>query len=69
MNDFLVFGATALTSLAAGKLLAWFSWDAVNYAVFPLVAVGLVMIGWLAIRGRPPSGASGRRPSRRRPLR
>jgi MFS family permease len=48
LNDFLVFGATALTSLGAGKLLAWFGWNAVNYAVFPMVALGLGMIVWLA---------------------
>jgi MFS family permease len=47
LNDFLVFGTTALTSLGAGKLLAIFGWDAVNYAVFPMVAVALVMLGWL----------------------
>ncbi len=47
LNDFLVFGTTALTSLSAGKLLAWFGWNAVNYAVFPMVALGLVMIAWL----------------------
>ena len=48
LNDFLVFGTTALTSLSAGKLLAWFGWNAVNYAVFPMVALGLAMIVWLA---------------------
>jgi MFS family permease len=48
LNDLLVFGTTAITSLGAGKLLAIFGWDAVNYAVFPMVAIALVMIGWLA---------------------
>ena len=48
LNDFLVFGTTALTSLSAGKLLAWFGWSAVNYAVFPMVAMALAMIVWLA---------------------
>ena len=52
LNDFLVFGTTALTSLSAGKLLAWFGWSAVNYAVFPMVALGLVMIVWLALQKR-----------------
>lgn len=50
LNDFLVFGTTALASLSAGKLLATYSWDAVNYAVFPMVAVAMVMIGWLMLR-------------------
>ena len=48
LNDFLVFGTTALTSLSAGKLLAGLGWNAVNYAVFPMVAVALAMIVWLA---------------------
>jgi MFS family permease len=54
LNDFLVFATTALTSLSAGKLLAWFGWEGVNYAVFPMVVIALVMIGWLAThRNRP----------------
>ncbi len=52
LNDFLVFGTTALTSLGAGKLLAWFGWSAVNYAVFPMVALALAMIAWLALQRR-----------------
>jgi MFS family permease len=48
LNDFLVFATTAIASLSAGKLLAYFSWNAVNYAVFPMVLLALVMIGWLA---------------------
>lgn len=52
LNDFLVFGTTALTSLSAGKLLAWFGWSAVNYAVFPMVAMALAMIVWLALQRR-----------------
>ena len=52
LNDFLIFGTTALASLGAGKLLAGWGWDAVNYAVFPMVAVALVMIGWLLTRQR-----------------
>ena len=43
-----------LTSLSAGKLLAWFGWEGVNYAVFPMVVLALVMIGWLATHKRKP---------------
>ena len=57
LNDFLVFGTTALTSLSAGKLLAWFGWDAVNYAVFPMVLLALVMIGWLMTHRASPKPA------------
>lgn len=48
LNDFLVFTTTAITSLMAGKLLAWFGWAGVNVAVFPMVVLALVMIVWLA---------------------
>ncbi len=48
LNDLLVFGMTAITSLIAGKLLAWFGWNGVNIAVFPMVLVALAMIVWLA---------------------
>ncbi len=48
LNDLLVFGMTAITSLVAGKLLAWFGWNGVNIAVFPMVLLALAMIVWLA---------------------
>ncbi len=48
LNDLLVFGMTAITSLIAGKLLAWFGWAGVNIAVFPMVLLALGMIVWLA---------------------
>ena len=54
LNDFLVFGTTAVTSLSAGKLLAWFGWEGVNYAVFPMVVLALVMIAWLAMHRKKP---------------
>lgn len=52
LNDLLVFGTTALASLSAGKLLAGYGWNAVNYAVFPMVALALVMIAWLMTHQR-----------------
>lgn len=52
LNDFLIFGTTALTSLAAGKLLAGGGWTAVNYAVFPMVLIGLAAVAWLATHRR-----------------
>jgi MFS family permease len=57
LNDFLVFATTAATSLSAGKLLAWFGWSGVNYAVLPMVVLALVMIGWLATHRREPAQA------------
>lgn len=53
LNDFLIFGTTAIASLGAGKLLAVSGWNAVNYAVFPMVALALAMILWLLTRPRP----------------
>ena len=47
LNDLMVFCTNAVTSLSAGVLLAGYGWTAVNYAVFPMVALALVMIGWL----------------------
>jgi MFS family permease len=58
LNDFLVFATTAATSLSAGKLLAWFGWEGVNYAVLPMVVLALVMIGWLATHRRKPVQAA-----------
>ncbi len=52
LNDLIVFVVTALASLSAGKLLAWNGWDAVNYAVFPLVVLALVLISWLVTHQR-----------------
>lgn len=58
-NDLLVFITTAITSLSAGKLLAWFGWEGVNYAVFPMVGVAVAMILWLAFTQRSPARQAG----------
>jgi MFS family permease len=57
LNDFLIFGTNALASLSAGTLLSALGWNSVNYAVFPLVVIALVMIGWLCTHRRAPLGA------------
>jgi MFS family permease len=53
-NDFLIFGLMALGSFFSGELLANFGWSAVNLVVFPPVALGLCVLGfiWLAKRRR-----------------
>lgn len=43
-NDFLVFGMVAIGSFSSGQLLASHGWDAVNYVVFPSVAIGLLVL-------------------------
>jgi MFS family permease len=52
LNDFLTYTLTALASLSAGKLLTVSGWNAVNYAVFPMVALALAMIMWLTMGRR-----------------
>ena len=49
LNDFLVFGAVALASLLSGTLLTAAGWTTVNAVVFPVVAVALIGLGWLAL--------------------
>ena len=66
LNDLLVFVTTAITSLSAGKLLAWFGWTGVNIAVFPMVLLALGMIVWLA---RHPLSSSPAERERRGPQR
>lgn len=47
LNDLLVFGTTTITSLSAGALMAGAGWNAVNWAVIPLAAMGAALIVWL----------------------
>jgi MFS family permease len=46
-NDFLLFGSVALASLLSGLTLNAFGWNAINLAVFPVVAVCLSALYWL----------------------
>lgn len=57
LNDFLVFGTTATSSLMAGILQQAWGWDALNYLAIPLVGVALTAIFWLRLRSAAlPSG-------------
>ena len=49
LNDFLVFGTTAASSLMAGILQQAWGWNALNYLAVPLVGVALVAILWLRL--------------------
>ena len=51
INDFSVFAVVALSSLTSGGLLATFGWNAVNIAVFPMVAICFGALIIMAIRG------------------
>ena len=46
VNDFAVFTTVAIASLTSGKLLDGLGWNAVNLAIFPMVAVGLGLLLW-----------------------
>jgi MFS family permease len=52
LSDLLTFATTAIMSLSAGGLLAKQGWDAVNIAVFPLVAIGLALVLWHASKSK-----------------
>jgi MFS family permease len=52
LNDLLVFGFVAVASLASGTLLTASGWATVNAIVFPVVAISLVGLGWLALTSR-----------------
>jgi predicted MFS family arabinose efflux permease len=52
-NDFLVFGAMALSSLSSGQLLAYSGWDLVNEVFFPPVLAAAAMLIWLRWREKP----------------
>ncbi len=50
LNDFLVFGTTATSSLMAGILQQAWGWNALNYLAVPLVGVALAAILWLRLK-------------------
>jgi MFS family permease len=52
LNDFLIFGTVAGSSLASGTLHSAYGWTAVNYGVLPLVALTLAATLWLMGRRR-----------------
>ncbi|TEA77674.1 MFS transporter [Allopusillimonas ginsengisoli] len=48
LNDFLVFGTVAVASFGSGRLLTTAGWDVINTLMMPLIAIVLLMLGWLA---------------------
>jgi MFS family permease len=52
-NDFLMFGAMAISSFSSGALLAHFGWAAVNEMVFPAILVTMVLVAWGFLGRRP----------------
>ncbi|MFW2344506.1 MAG: MFS transporter [Brevundimonas mediterranea] len=52
-NDFFVFGATAIVSFLAGAVLNTAGWQAINWLLFPPIALILAPLLWQAARGNP----------------
>jgi predicted MFS family arabinose efflux permease len=52
-NDFLIFGAMAVSSFSSGQLLEYFGWQTVNEVIFPTVLTSGALLVWLSIRSRP----------------
>jgi MFS family permease len=52
LNDFLLYGVTAVASLSAGAVQSWAGWWTVNLAALPMLALVLAGVAWLALRRR-----------------
>ncbi len=59
LNDFLVFGAMMIGSFASGDILTSHGWAAVNWVVFPPVALALIVLTATALRAPAPEPAPG----------
>lgn len=59
LNEMLVFGSSAIASLAAGVILRYFGWEVVNQAAFVMLAIALsITIYWgLRYKTEPASAA------------
>lgn len=52
-NDFLIFGVVACASFFSGNLLHASGWEAINWLIFPAVALILVPLLWRAATMKP----------------
>ncbi len=52
LNEPLVFGAMAVASIGSGVLLHTIGWQSINVLAFPIVLVGLALLGWCVMNGR-----------------
>lgn len=46
VNDFSIFVTVAIASLVSGRLLDGLGWNAVNFALFPMAALALLLLFW-----------------------
>jgi MFS family permease len=49
-NDFLVFGAMAVSSFGSGQLLSKLGWAAVNEMIFPVIAAAGALLLWQRLK-------------------
>ncbi|MEZ4363987.1 MAG: MFS transporter [Kofleriaceae bacterium] len=52
VSEFVLFGVVALASYLSGEILSSSGWDAVNYLVFPVVVLCLLLLGWQGLAER-----------------
>jgi MFS family permease len=52
LNDFAIFVTVAIASLLSGQLLDGFGWNAVNYALFPMAGLALLLVFWQSLLPR-----------------
>lgn len=57
-HDLILFSSTAFASLMAGAAYNFGGWDLLNWIVFPVAAICLLALGWLAYSGRRPAAPS-----------
>lgn len=56
-NDFILFSSVAFASLMSGNVLTGSGWATINMIVFPVVALCLAALTWLAWRQKPQTAA------------
>jgi len=57
LNDFLIFGVTAISSFLAGYLEEKLGWAAINWIGLTLVVIALVAVAWLSASSRKTAAA------------
>lgn len=57
LNDFLIFGVTAISSFLAGYLEEKLGWAAINWIGLTLVVIALAAVAWLSASSRKPAAA------------
>ena len=51
-NDFILFSSVAFASLMSGFVFNNYGWNAINYIIFPTVAISISALIWLLVLER-----------------